>query len=86
MTKKQKEQRIQGIKDILINRGFSIDSWGNYKFQGQKEVFRVKLMKTNLRFEVKDNRAGSRWFKIVSQPIVNINIDSLVEYLERRVK
>lgn len=70
MTKKQKQQKIEALKKIIIDCGFKIDRYGNYKITKTKE-YRIKFKPNNLRFEVK-NSFG--WVRIFSDPIVGIDL------------
>ena len=84
MTKKQKTQRIAALKAILIDQGFTIDSYSNYKIDYLKDVFRFKFKAINIRCERKINRPGAAWIKIFSRPIVTVLPEKLNEYLKER--
>jgi hypothetical protein len=86
MTKNQKQKHTDLLKRIVLSKGFSLDRWGNYVKENEKVVFRIKMMKNNLRFEWKDNKPKSTWFNVFSKPIVRIDSDYLNGYLQERTK
>lgn len=86
MTKKQKENHVEALKNSIKANGFVIDSWGNFIKKNEKVVFRAKVMKNNLRFEWKNNKPKSTWFNVFSKPLVKIDADYLNGYLQERTK
>lgn len=86
MTKKQKQIHIDDIVAVITSKGFELDRWANYVLKKDHIIFRIKLMKNNLRFEYKKNAPKSVWFKVFSKPIVKVDIDGLNEYLNQRIK
>jgi hypothetical protein len=86
MTKKQKLQRIQDLRSVILKHGFSVDSYGNFKLDTGKSLYRFKFKANNLRFETKWNRTGAQWFGIFSTPIVKIEPENLKNYLQKRIK
>lgn len=47
------------------------DSFGNYKFKGEKKVFRIKVQSLGLRFErlLKFSTGVTQWQNICDQPV-----------------
>jgi hypothetical protein len=74
MTKKQRIEHIQKIKDVLASKGWSEDRWGNFKKvikRDKDELLRCKFQATSMRFEVK---TGSKWFNLSSDYYKNIKV------------
>ena len=78
MTPKQKREHIKSLEDMICSFGFKTDKYGNYRYND----FRIKIMKNNLRFEKKRDLI---WFNILSKPIVNISVDTLSTYINKRI-
>jgi hypothetical protein len=71
MTKKQRGNHLEDIINKIKSIGFTIDRWGNFKKEVGNKVYRFKLQKTSLRYELK---SGSDWRNIVSDYFSNITI------------
>lgn len=63
-------------KTVIINAldrefGKYKDSYGNYKFKGEKKVFRIKVQSLGLRFErlLKFSTGETQWRNLYSKPI-----------------
>ena len=82
MTKKQREKHISNLIDVVRDNSFTIDRWGNYTRKHGDNVFRIKLMKNNLRFEVKKDAPKMTWFNIMSKPFIRIDVDELSKILQ----
>ena len=86
MTKKQRENHIYSLLNVVLNNGFVTDRWGNHVKKQGDNIFRFKFMKNNLRFEVKKDVPKSTWFNILSKPLIRITEEELNERIQRRVK
>jgi len=76
MTKKQKQQHVTSLKEVVKAYGFSLDRWNNYK----KDSIRIKFKKINLRIEKK---SAYGWAKLLSAPYVRIQPDILKSILNK---
>ena len=82
MTPKQKRLHIESIICIIEEVGFTEDRYGNYKKtcgldDGERE-YRIKIMKNNLRREVK---SGKMWVKLQSVPLVKIDLEKFRSFM-----
>lgn len=76
MTPKQKKEKVLKIKSLIVENGFNIDRWGNYTYTSRNGMkYRVKIMSRNIRLEIK---IGTSWRKMISMPIVNIDIEKVL--------
>lgn len=72
MTPKQKRIHTESIVNIIKEVGFTEDRYGNYKKEVDDREYRIKIMKNNLRREVK---SGKMWVKLSSVPIVKVDLN-----------
>ena len=75
MTKKQKQEKIDVLKSLLLSKGFKLDTYGNYKLSSDMATIRVKIKKINVRIEYKT--PSGQWRKISSEPITHLDIENL---------
>ena len=85
MTKKQREKHISNLINIVRDNNFTVDRWGNYVRKHGENVFRIKFMKNNLRFEVKKDAPKMTWFNIMSKPFIRIDVDEFNGKLKNRL-
>lgn len=86
MKKKQRLERIEEIKKILLNHGFTEDRFGHCKKATQRgRVFRFKFQPLVLRIEVQiDLHDGSkRWIKLVGSSYKTIKDEYIIEKLKQ---
>jgi hypothetical protein len=82
MTSKQKQEKLAVITALITAAGFEPDRYGNYKTELSGTSYRIKLKKINIRIEAK--QPGSTiWHKIISQPIVAIDLTKLSTFISR---
>jgi len=67
MTKKQRIEHIENIKSILLENGWLLDRWGNFK----RDDYRVKMQKTSMRYEVKHSTG---WINLRSDYYKNVMV------------
>jgi hypothetical protein len=82
MTPKQKAIKLNRIKNLIESAGFKLDPYGNYKIILNNRTYRIKLKPINIRVETKLPDTPF-WHKITSQPIVNLNETSLINWLAK---
>ena len=80
MTAATKKRHIAAIKAVITANNFTIDRWGNWKNDQLAFTYRIKLMTRNIRIEKK---IGTTWFKLTSQPIINLTITDLEKFMSR---
>jgi hypothetical protein len=82
MNKKQKDLKLQQIKDILCSKGWTEDRYGNFKLQQPTKIYRVKIQDISIRYELQWTRADN------SKDWVNLRSDYLknVEIIENNIK
>jgi len=82
MNKKQKDNKIQSIKDLLVSKGWVEDRYGNFKLQQPTKTYRVKIQDISIRYELQWTRADN------SKDWVNVRSDYLknVEIIEDNIK
>ena len=82
MTPKQKKLHIESIINIIEEIGFTEDRYGNYKkickFEEGEREYRIKIMKNNLRREVKSNKM---WLMLQSVPLVRIDLEKFRSFM-----
>ncbi len=82
MTPKQKQLKLQTIRALITGAGFTPDSYGNYKHAFEDCTYRIKLKPINIRIERK-LPGNPNWYKVTSQPIVNIDIQKLTNWIAK---
>ena len=82
MTKKQKQLKLESIIALITAAGFTQDRWDNYIQTLTGTTYRIKIKKVNIRIESKQP-GSSRWYKISSEAIVNIDTKKLVAFMIR---
>ena len=80
MTPKQRKIHIESLKKTILDHGFKLDSFGNYKAVSSNCQYRIKFMKINLRIE---RKASDRWLNCQSLPIVQVTLDQLLDWLAK---
>lgn len=82
MTKRQKDLKLQQIKDILRSKGWAEDRYGNFKLQQPTKTYRVKIQDISIRYELQWTRADN------SKDWINVRSDYLknVEIIENNIK
>ena len=80
LTNKKKQERIQEFIKIIESFGFKVDRWGNFKLNKNGKEYRFKIMKINIRFEIKIDS----WWKIFSKRIINTTPECLKNYFIKR--
>ena len=89
MTKKQKRDHVELLRETLENEGFQEDRYGDYKLQlpypkkGDRQfTLRAKIMRNNIRIEIRHLDA-SRWIKIVSAPMTKVSLGNLINFINK---
>ena len=71
MTKRQRGNHLEDIITKIKSIGFTIDRWGNFKREVGDKVYRFKVQKVSLRYELK---VGKDWMNVVSDYFSNITV------------
>lgn len=82
MTKRQKDLKLQQIKDILRSKGWAEDRYGNFKNESPTKTYRVKFQDISIRYELQWTRSDN------SKDWVNLRSGYLkdVEIIENNIK
>jgi len=82
MTKRQKDLKLQQIKDILRSKGWVEDRYGNFKNESPTKTYRVKFQDISIRYELQWIRADN------SKDWINLRSGYLkdVEIIENNIK
>ena len=76
MNKKQKDLKLQQIKNILRSKGWAEDRYGNFKLQQTTKLYRVKIQDISIRYEQQWTRADNSkdWINVRSDYLKNVEI------------
>lgn len=79
MTPTQKKR--VSIEEIIVDLGWVVDRWGNYKKIVGDSIYRLKFQKTSLRYEVKVTGSGG-WLNLRSDYYKNIEVGERGIYIK----
>ena len=82
MTPKQKKAHLANLMIMIKGSGFTEDSYGNWTRKHKGYSYRIKVKKINIRVEKKSVNSKI-WFKIFSEPIVNVSFTKMASFIKR---